>query len=145
MNCTIHPLHTLGEDDVAFIYHHATREGSDFQSKILSDRLTDRDGVIALVREAGEIVGWARTESWIDPNDCVEWPTLEALTRQQWRRRGVCRYAVAGLVAGGYLPVVPGRRETVAVFDVRMSNLCQHLRIPSVEFYQERGLWMRKR
>ena len=46
-----------------------------------------------------EIVAWARTEQWADVDRGEVWPTLEAFTREPWRRRGLCRYAVAGLAA----------------------------------------------
>lgn len=138
MNCTIQPLCLIDDDDAAFIYDHACKKGSDFSRKIASGALTPSDGVIAIVADQGEIIGWARTEHWTDA-DGREWPTLEAFTRPEYRRRGVCRYAVAGLVADRWVD------RAVAVFDPRMADLCRHLRIDCCEFHLENGVWVRKR
>lgn len=138
MNCTVTPLSSLDEDDSSFIYTHATRSGSEFQSKLSRGGLTVCDGTIAVVRDFGEIVGWARTEVWTHDAG-ASYDTLEAFTRVPWRRRGVCRYAVAGLIASRVFTL------GFAVFSPRMTDLCRHLGVEAIEFCRERDKWVRAR
>lgn len=139
MNCTVTPLHRLDDTDLVFIATNATRRHSDFWWKIINNELTEADGMIAVVRDQGEIVGWARTENWHDEPYGEVWPTLEAFTREPWRRRGVCRYAVAGLLAAAAL------EPPVAIFRPQMIGLCRHLGVKFVEYEHGRGGWTRRR
>lgn len=101
MNCTVLPLRDLDEEDRHFIVGNACKPNSDFLAKLIDKTLDDRDGWIGIVRDQGEIVGWARTEKWEDKDSGKEFETLESFTRHQWRRRGVCKYAISGLLAAG--------------------------------------------
>lgn len=139
MNCTIQPLRSIDEEDISFIYRRLTRAGSDFQAKLSRGVFGDDDGVIAIVRDAGEIVAWARTGKWRDPMDAAVYDTLEAFTRIEWRRRGVCRYAVSGLVAAAAFG------SPVAVFNTRMAAICRRLEVAFVEYQMQRAGWTRAR
>lgn len=146
MNCTVHRLCDLDEFDTAFLMNHAVRSGSDFQGKLLGGRLGEADGTIALVRDSGEIVGWARTEPWLYDESGVEYRTLEAFTRTGWRNRGVCRYAVAALVAAGSVPHARRRPDRypspVAVFHATMCSVCRAIGVPYELFEKDsRGQW----
>jgi GNAT superfamily N-acetyltransferase len=98
VNCTILPLADLDDIDISYIVAHLTKPGSDFQRALLAGR---RPGEIAIVRDQGEIVGWARTEEWVEDNggDEFSWDTLEAFVAKDYRRRGVAAFAAAGLAA----------------------------------------------
>lgn len=139
MNCTVTPLHRLDDTDLVFIAANATRPKSDFWWKIINNELTEADGSIAVVRDQGEIVGWARSEEWHDEPWGEVWQTLEAFTREPWRRRGVCRYAVAGLLAAASV------EPPVAIFRPQMIGLCRHLGLTFVEYEQGRCGWTRRR
>jgi hypothetical protein len=97
VNCTILPLAHLDTIDVSYIVRNLTKPDSDFQRTLLAGR---RPGTIAIVRDQGEIVGWARTETWAegDEDDAV-WDTLEAFVATSHRMRGVAAFAAAGLAA----------------------------------------------
>jgi hypothetical protein len=97
VNCTILPIADLDAIDVDCIVRHLTKPGSDFQRALLAGRCP---GTIAIVRDQGEIVGWARTETWAegDEDDAV-WDTLEAFVATSHRMRGVAAFAAAGLAA----------------------------------------------
>jgi hypothetical protein len=100
MNCTILPLADLDTIDVSYIVRNLTKPDSDFQRALLAGR---RPGEIAIVRDQGEIVGWARTEMWTEGDDGaggeVNWDTLEAFVATSHRMRGVAAFAAAGLAA----------------------------------------------
>ncbi len=112
MNCTILPLADLDVIDINWIVMRLTKPDSDFQRALLSGR---RPGEIAIVRDQGEIVGWARTEVWVEDNgfDEISWNTLEAFVAKQYRLAGVAVFAAAGLSA-----MLHARR--VAVFHPHM-------------------------
>jgi hypothetical protein len=97
VNCTILPIADLDVIDINWIVMRLTKPDSDFQRALLSGR---RPGEIAIVRDQGEIVGWARTEAWAegDEDDAV-WDTLEAFVATSHRMRGVAAFAAAGLAA----------------------------------------------
>lgn len=98
MNCDILPLDALDDDDLSFIRYYLTKPGSDFFKKLTT--AGDLNGHIAVVRDQGEIVGWARTEPWRD-SDGIEWDTLEAFVHEDYRLRGVAAFAACGLEAYG--------------------------------------------
>lgn len=80
-----------------------TKDGSDFQRKLkrflAGDEPTFEDGYLALLKDDGEIVGWARSERWAE--DAVfTWDTLEAFVHPQHRNRGYASLAASALVSG---------------------------------------------
>lgn len=95
MNCTILPIADLDVIDINWIVMRLTKPDSDFQRALLAGR---RPGEIAIVRDQGEIVGWARTEPWVESGG-DEWDTLEAFVAKSHRMRGVAAFAAAGLAA----------------------------------------------
>lgn len=112
MTCTVLTAEAFARDSAAmhWIAGRLSREGSEWHRKILGwiagFEPSAEDGSIAIVRDAGEIVGWARTEKW------EAFSTLEAFVMPQYRRRGVAAFASTGLLVAGRLP--PTHR--VAVF-----------------------------
>jgi hypothetical protein len=114
MNCTILPLADLDDADVSYIVKHLSWTESDFQRALLARRL---QGEIAIVKDQGEIVGWARTEVWVEDKggDEYSWDTLEAFVARDYRRRGVAAFAAAGLAAA-----MDGLGSHVAVFHPHM-------------------------
>lgn len=140
MNCTILTAGELAKDRDAMLWiaDRLSRHGSDFQEKLrywLSGHMPQQaDGMIAVVRDFGEIVGWARTEDW------KQMKTLEAFVAGEHRRKGVATFAASGLVASRAF----GDSRRVAVFReesmVRLSERCGLF--PS--FYTLRGAeWVR--
>lgn len=143
MTCTILTAEALSRDLAAMtsLFRRLTKPGSDFNRKLhrwmtMTPALPE-DGVIAVVREDDEIIGWARTESW-QPD--VSWDTLEAFVEPPHRGRGVAAFAAAGLVAalGG-----DGRR--VAVFAPPMLLLAHRVGLRPVLFLKDdAGKWVRQ-
>lgn len=131
MNCTILPLADTDAADRAFIVLNLTKPGSDFQKKLLDRRL---DGTIALVREHGEIVGWARTEEWHDGS--IPWDTLEAFVTPDYREFGVASFAAGGLVAFHDL-------SNVAVFHPHMLLVARRAGLRPILFHREGPAWLR--
>jgi hypothetical protein len=111
--------------DCRFIRQHLTRPGSDFNEKLASwfgvRKPSSRGGHIAIVEDHGEIVGWARTESWADANDW-DWNTLEAFVAEPYRDRGIAAWAASALAAGPLLDV-----DEVAVFRPSMMMLARRV------------------
>ena len=72
------------------------------------------------MRDQGEIVGWARTEAWLEDDgvsvDLTKWNTLEAFVHPEYRCSGVAAFAVAGLAASSAIYGV----KAVAVFHPHM-------------------------
>jgi hypothetical protein len=140
MNCTVLPLRDLDESDRHCIIESACKPNSDFQAKLCDKILDDRDGWIAIVRDQGEIVGWARTEKWCDKDSGEEFDTLESFTRHRWRRRGVCKYAVAGLLAAGKID-----RGPLAIFSSMMIGTCRVFGIRWEGYENVRDCWVKTR
>ena len=92
-----------------------SKPGSDFQGKLrywlMGHIPHDGDGYIALVRDFGEIVGWARTETWRGMR------TLEAFVAEAYRGRGIATLATMALRAAAAIPGEPPAQ--VAVFTSR--------------------------
>lgn len=115
MNCDVLPLCDLDDEDLAYIRRYLTKPGSDFNKKLRNGGYsfsidgTCLDGHIAVVRDRGEIVGWARTEPWTDGSG-EEWDTLEAFVAEEYRLRGIALFAASGLEAAAALG------SSVAVF-----------------------------
>ena len=150
MNCTILTAEALSRDAVALrtIARHLTRPGSDFSRKlhrwIAAEPATPEDGAIAIVRDeaSGEIVGWARTETWLCD---TSWNTLEAFVHLGWRKRGIAAFAAPGLVASGWLPEFDdaGRPTFVAVFRPAMMLLARRVGLwPRLFQRDEAGRWV---
>lgn len=79
------------------------KDGSDFQAKLrrflAGDEPTFEDGYLALLKDDGDIVGWARSERWAE--DSVHaWDTLEAFVHPNARNRGYAALAAQGLASG---------------------------------------------
>ena len=138
MNCTILPLRDLDEKDRHFIVESACKPNSDFQAKLCDKELDDRDGWIAIVRDQGEIVGWAMTEKWHDKDSGEEFDTLESFTRDKWRRRGVSRYAIAGLLAAKRID-----RGPVAIFSSLLIGSCRRFGILWVGYERKWDGWVK--
>jgi hypothetical protein len=99
VNCTILPIADLDAIDISCIVRHLTKPDSDFQRALLAGR---RPGEIAIVRDQGEIIGWARTEAWTEGDDDAAWNTLEAFVARSYRRMGIAAFAAAGLATGDF-------------------------------------------
>ena len=106
MNCDVFPLSDLDDTDLTYIRRNLTKPESDFNRKLRRGQL---DGHIAVVRDQGEIVAWARTEPWTDCSG-DGWDTLEAFVAEEYRLRGVALFAASGLEAAAALG------SSVAVF-----------------------------
>lgn len=135
MNCTVTGLADLDLDDRMFIVENACKPNSDFQWKLIEKPLGEADGWIAVVRDQGEIVGWARTEKWLDKESGEEWHTLEAFTREEWRRRHVCQFAATGLRAAGRLP------DHVAIFNPNLITTCRRMALKFTGYETQFSGW----
>lgn len=140
MTCTVLTAAEFAKDREAMLWiaDRLSRHGSDWQEKIrywLAGHLPQvGDGMIAIVRDFGEIVGWARTEEWHQKR------TLEAFVAEEHRRKGVAVFATSGLCAAGAFD--PTRH--VAVFrETSMLKLAGRCRLfPTL--YSLRGAeWVR--
>lgn len=133
MNCrTIH-ITELDDADAAFIVNHLTKPNSDFsrklQRKLAGEKLRNVDGWISLVLDYGEIVGWCRTEAWIEPPTQVPWDTLEAFVNPTYRGRAIASWAANGLLCG---PL--SEASGVAVFAPSMMLLAKRIGLFPVLF-----------
>ena len=109
MNCDVFPLSDLDDTDLTYIRRNLTKPDSDFNRKLRRGQL---DGHIAVVRDQGEIIGWARTEPWADCSGV--WDTLEAFVAVEHRLRRTASFAACGLESAGCLGI------SVAVFHPTM-------------------------
>jgi hypothetical protein len=97
LHCDVIPLWALGERTKATIAESLCWPGSDFHGKLTGGReLNVTDGTISIVRTDDRILGWARSEPWVDANGWL-WPTLEAFVEPAQRRAGIAAFATAGL------------------------------------------------
>lgn len=131
MNCSVVPLRLLDPADASWILGRLSRPGSDFQKKLTAGGMTDADGLISIVRDQGEVVGWARTEEW------RQWQTLEAFVDSHHRRRGVAAFAASGLTACGSF-----EKRIVAVFRPSMSPLAKRAGLMPVLFEKKGDSWV---
>ena len=120
MNCTIQFATDFYAGAAEYVREHLTKPGSDFQRKLDSwlydsSEPTEDDGYIALVEDHGEVIGWARTEKWLEGVD-NQWNTLEAFVHKSYRRRGIAAFAASGL----YSSLFAGYGDSVAVFHPHM-------------------------
>jgi len=65
---------------------------------------------------------------------------LESFTRHQWRRRGVCKYAVAGLLAAGKID-----RGPLAIFSSMMIGTCRVFNLRWEGYENIRDCWAKTR
>jgi len=129
-------------------YHHFVREYellrkySDFAKKI--DRWSNEsaspqpsDGHISLVRDEGQIIGWARTEHW--PFGDAIYDTLEAFVSPDYRLRGVASFAASGLVSSK----LHENGGTVAVFHPHMMLVAKRAGLWATLFERDGDRWMK--
>ena len=109
MNCDVLPLCDLDDSDLTYIRRRLTKPDSDFHKKL---RRGELEGQIAIVRDQGGIIGWARTEPWVGGSGV--WDTLEAFVAVEYRLRGIASFAACGLESAGCLGI------SVAVFHPTM-------------------------
>jgi GNAT superfamily N-acetyltransferase len=137
MICRILPTFRLDAAEVSWILKKLSKPGSDFQHKLA--HLADVDGHIAVVADHGEDIGWARTEHWRD-HQGRDWETLEAFVAPEYRRRGLARFAAAGLAASGAIKV-----SSVAVFATPMPAIATAAGLLPVSFSKDAdGRWVRE-
>ena len=120
MTCTILAASELATPAAFYVRDHLTKPASDFRRKLTSwlygeSRPGPADGHIALVEDHGEIIGWARTEKWLEAG-ADQWNTLEAFVHKSYRRRGIAAFAASGLYSG----LFAGYSDNVAVFHPHM-------------------------
>jgi GNAT superfamily N-acetyltransferase len=148
MNCRIITMEEFREDFELelFVRRNLTRPDSDFQKALYED--SPLGGHIALVEDHGEVIGWARTDTWQEKTPeswrvaplMLHWNTLEAFVAQDWRGRGVATFAVAGLVAAEMQ-----NDPTVAVFRPNMMLLASKVGLEPTLFRQDEKtkMWAR--
>ena len=144
MTCTILTAEALSRDleSMTTLFRRLTKPGSDFSRKLhrwmTVTPAVPEDGSIAIVREDDEIIGWARTESWLPD---THWDTLEAFVDPAHRGRGVAAFSAAGLVASRVLPC----GQPVAVFAPAMLLLARRAGLHPVLFLRDSGgKWVRQ-
>jgi GNAT superfamily N-acetyltransferase len=139
---------TIGFDRASMILHRLTRNGSDFARKLTtwlytSSKPTPNDGVIAVVEDYGEVIGWARTERWSEPLDeagsVMHWDTLEAFVAPEYRSRGVAAFAASGL----YATALHDGTSSVAVFRPAMLLVARRAGFVPTLFDRRDGRWVR--
>jgi hypothetical protein len=123
MECYILPADELPIGDRFFLALRLTRDNSDFCGALAAGT---QEGTIAICEDAGEIIGWARTERW------QSWNTLEAFVGTAHRGRGVATFCAAGLVAS--CPCFRGSYGYAAVFRPSMKHLARKVGIAPVLF-----------
>lgn len=132
--CTVQPIADLDAATRLWIACNLTKAASAF-NRALVDGVPD--GEIAIVRCQGQMVGWARTESWLFDQDGVttEFQTLEAFVFEDCRERGVASFAAAGLRTAGYVNGV------VAVFHPAMERVASRAGLVPVLFALKGTSW----
>lgn len=129
-----------------FVAGKLCKDGSIFQRRLLAgDPL---DGFVALVEDFGEVIGWARTEPWVETTEdgiaagfghaVLHWNTLEAFVARDYRGRGVATFAAAGLAATAFQG-----EPTAAVFHPHMMLLARRVGLMPTLFREERKSWVR--
>ena len=131
--CTILLLADLDASMRRLIRDELTKPDSDFSEAVE----TKTDGVIAMVMDDTEVVGWARTEQWSD--DCgVPYDTLEAFVRPDRRLEGIAAFAAAGL----YSAALYDNGCVVAVFQPHMLLVARRAGFFPVLFAKDAaGVW----
>jgi hypothetical protein len=130
MTCKVTSIPQLKSTEASWIADRLTRRGSEMQCELRGPRLDQTP--IAVVADHGEIVGWAASHNWRDLQ------TLEVYTAKEYRRRGVARYAAAGLIASGDLL----RGKKTAVFRPECVALAESVGLVPVLFNREGAEWI---
>lgn len=139
-------------DHGQYVRDHLTNAGSDFQRKL--DRWlagtvpTDEDGSIALAIDFGEVVGWCRTETWIertnptylDQGEVYCWDTephdtLEAFVAPAYRHRGIAAWCASGLAA----TALCDGGKVVAVFHPHMILVARRAGFHPIPFHADKA------
>lgn len=128
MNIVVSWTASLDLIDRRYICAGLTRPMSVFQQALDGGTATGR---IAICRDQGEIIGWARTERWRE-ND-----TLEAFVAPCYRGRGVATACAAALLADGAI----SRSAGVVVFRRPMPQIAERLGIDYVGYTPEGEEW----
>jgi hypothetical protein len=148
MTCTILTARIFAASAAEYVRDHLTKPDSDFQKKLTAwldgaSKPTKSDGYIAVVEDQGEIVGWARTESWSDGDDGADgevlYDTLEAYVAKPYRLRGIAAFAASGLCSS----VLYDNGGTVAVFHPHMLLVARRAGLWPTLFEKEGGQWRR--
>jgi len=148
MKCTIITNESLytGSHNRNWIAGRLCKPGSDFQRRLIAGEAID--GFIAIVEDFGEMIGWARTEPWAEPDvearaagfptAMLHWNTLEAFVVQDYRGRGIATFAAAGLRAVSFLD-----DPTAAVFSPSMMLLAKKVGLMPTLFREQAEEWVR--
>ena len=136
MNCKVYKAAELPEHERVWIAHRLTKAGSDFNAKLVywtygRGAAVESDGSIAVVYDHGEIVGWARTETWRG------YDTLEAFVAPEHRGRGVAAFAASGLAAS----TLNANGGSVAVFAPSMMLVARRAGLHPELFERVDGEW----
>lgn len=133
--CTILPLADLDASMRRLIKDNLSKPDSDFHKAVE----TKTDGVIAMVMDDIEVVGWARTERWVDGRG-VPYDTLEAFVVPERRLQGIAAFAAAGL----YSATLYDNGCVVAVFHPHMLLLARRAGFFPVLFQKDAdGQWIK--
>lgn len=148
MICRIIPTEKFVADDQWRMYaaRKLCKPGSVFQRRLFDS--APADGFIALVEDFGELIGWARTEPWSEPDvdarlggfpaAMLHWNTLEAFVAQDYRGRGIATFAAAGLHAVAFQD-----DPTAAVFAPSMMLLARRVGLMPTLFREQGERWVR--
>ena len=148
MKCTILTGEAFGSDEPMRLYvaRKLCKPGSVFQRRLLD--AAPLDGFIALVEDFGEVIGWARTEPWGEPDAeamaggfpaaMLHWNTLEAFVARDYRGRGIATFGAAGLRSVSFLD-----DPTAAVFHPHMMLLAKKVGLLPTLFREQGEGWVR--
>lgn len=147
----IRPLYELKRPTLRRVLE-LTKPDSVFHERLnnIIDRIgwepSDEDGVIATVVDRGELVGWARSEQWLEKTSDIvghksveHWDTLEAFTHPDRRGEGIASLAAAGLAVHGLLRW----GGDVAVFAPSMMLLARRAGLHPTLFTKVDDEWVR--
>jgi GNAT superfamily N-acetyltransferase len=134
MICQITPAYLCDPETLSAIAESFTKPGSDFNRKLTSgEPLGVYDGLIAVVRSRTEIIGWARSETW------MRWDTLESFVSPSHRGRGIAAFAASGLRS------TYSHTAEVAVFHPHMLLVARRAGFRPVLFEKEGDQWSKVR
>lgn len=131
MICRVTNVSLLKDCDAEWMANLLTRDGSEMREELLGPRVIGTP--IAVVSDRGNIIAWAATHNWQGMQ------TLECYTAQQYRSRGIARFAAAALVAGDKL----SRGAATAVFRPSCLPIAESVGLVPVLFKREGNRWTR--
>jgi hypothetical protein len=141
MICQITPVYLCEPETLSAIAASFTKPGSDFNKKLTSGQpLGVYDGLIAVVRSRTEIIGWARSETWLQREGRM-WDTLESFVSPPHRGRGIAAFAASGLRS----TYSYSHTEAVAVFHPHMLLVAKRAGFRPVLFEKEGDQWSKVR